>query len=230
MAMTQSCPYSNSGSVANNDNAAAKLRTTQPPQAGKQRFKRKPHASRELKDELPVVSSDSHLADVLSEILATISRLGGSISTDVSFMEAGIDSLGELFQACSVYLATCVYFEMSVSAGAVQMRNDLSKLFDIELPSTVMFDYPTPHTLAKYIVQAGRRSVPDYDRRANHPPKSSEPPASTETDSSQVCHETAVETVMAEVAAVVTNILGMAVSSTEPLMAAGLDSLGKFLY
>lgn len=109
------------------------------------------------------------------------------------------------------------------------MRNDLSKLFDIELPSTVMFDYPTPASLAKYIVEVGRRSVPDYERAANHPPKSGEP-ASTETDSSQACHEAALDTVMAEITAVVTTIMGMTVSTTEPLMAAGLDSLGKFLY
>ena len=50
------------------------------------------------------------------------------IPNDQPFMEAGLDSL-----------------------GAVELRNGLSTRFNIDLPATVIFDFPTINLLAEYL-------------------------------------------------------------------------------
>lgn len=106
----------------------------------------------------------------------------------------------------------------------MQLRNDLSKIFDMDLPSTITFDYPTPSALAKWIAQATMESqfttVDPMDM-------SKQAPGKTETHLVQATQLQALEQVAEEVSAIVSSILGAHISSTEPLMAAGLDSLGK---
>ena len=55
--------------------------------------------------------------------------LGTTVSMEQPLMEAGLDSL-----------------------GAVELRNTISNQFSIELPATVMFDYPSISALAGYII------------------------------------------------------------------------------
>jgi len=62
---------------------------------------------------------------------AVVGILGAAPAADQPFMEAGLDSL-----------------------GAVDLRNALGALFEIELPATATFDYPTLAAMAQYIAAA----------------------------------------------------------------------------
>lgn len=61
--------------------------------------------------------------------LACAGLLGSNISTATPLMEAGLDSI-----------------------GAVEMRNAVNEKYGVELPATIMFDYPTIGDLAHYMV------------------------------------------------------------------------------
>lgn len=68
-------------------------------------------------------------AAVLDGVLAAVqSVLGHEAAAQDSLMEVGLDSL-----------------------GAVELRNALSQSFEVELPATFTFDYPTPQTMAECI-------------------------------------------------------------------------------
>ncbi len=103
----------------------------------------------------------------------------------------------------------------------MQLRNDLSKSFNIDLPSTIVFDYPTPSALAKWIAQVGFDSNGTAANEVLKNKKGSSKPASGNGQAQSL------EAILRDVAASVSAIIGTEVSNTEPLMAAGLDSLGK---
>ena len=81
----------------------------------------------------PVAILDGVLAAVLSV-------LGREAAAQDSLMEVGLDSL-----------------------GAVELRNALSQSFEVELPVTFTFDYPTPQAMAGYV--AGLKGM-TADKRA----------------------------------------------------------------
>ena len=77
---------------------------------------------------------------ILDGVLAAVhSVLGHQASARDSLMEVGLDSL-----------------------GAVELKNSLSQQFDVELPATFTFDYPTPQAMAAYI--ASLKGVTDAGR------------------------------------------------------------------
>ena len=68
-------------------------------------------------------------AEVQASISELVQRmLGAAVEPDVPLMEAGLDSL-----------------------GAVELRASLGAKFGIELPATVVFDYPSVAALAGYL-------------------------------------------------------------------------------
>jgi len=102
--------------------------------------------------------------------------------------------------------------------GAVELRNALTGAFAVELPPTIAIDYPTITALAELIYSKAPASAPQQPAPAGVSPELSEPaPAAVSRDS-----------IRAAVSAAVADILGAtaAVDSRQPLMEAGLDSLG----
>lgn len=113
------------------------------------------------------------------------------------------------------------------STGAVQLRNELSSSFGVELPPTVTFDYPTPAALARFIAGQAAGSplhtVPAPEALA---PSAASPPTAPEASPAAQAAAPSTADVTTAVASIVATVLGAEVALDEPLMAAGLDSLG----
>ena len=112
--------------------------------------------------------------------------IGRSIKDDIStFMAVGLDSM-----------------------GAVQLRNDIIQKFNIDLPATVTFDYPSVSKLAGFI-----SSIEDNIDKIEETY-----PAANKQSQSSVDFVSSVQSIVG-------NVLGKYVSADEPLMQAGMDSM-----
>ena len=67
----------------------------------------------------------SHIAQLLGSLI------GSEVAADQPFMDVGLDSL-----------------------GAVELRNALSARYSLDLPASLLFDYPNISTLSKYLLAA----------------------------------------------------------------------------
>ena len=107
----------------------------------------------------------------------------------------------------------CVLNCMCCSTGAVELRNSLASKLDAELPATLTFDYPSISALATFLAT---QSSPKDGRHSDVEPQASREAASISTDA-----------ILAELQGIVSGMLGAEVAPDQPLMEAGLDSLGK---
>ena len=128
---------------------------------------------------------------------AVKSVLGRAIEVDVPLMEAGLDSL-----------------------GTVELKNALESLCGSELPATLVFDYPTVSALAAHLSvlvapSKEEKDVGYYSDGISVPSPKAKLPVSKTTVNLDV-----------EVQNAVKSVIGKNVDPEEPLMAAGLDSLG----
>nr|BAU61515.1 actin related protein2 [Parachlorella kessleri] len=130
------------------------------------------------------------------------SVLGHAVAANQPLMEAGLDSL-----------------------ATVELRNSLSSTFGVELPATAVLDYPTSAALAAFLAEqlavapgegAGEQGAAGRGSRLV-------PRQSRTGGSGDVLLQ---EAIAGQVSVVVQSVLGQAVASDQPLMAAGLDSLG----
>ena len=122
---------------------------------------------------------------VLEQVQDAVRAVLGTTDTSIDqpLMAAGLDSL-----------------------SSVELRNSLEERLGVQLPSTLVFDYPTISSIAGFVAS----------QQAAAPPTAPTAASSAAT----------FERLAAEVADAVSSILGANVSPDAPLMSAGLDSLG----
>lgn len=172
-------------------------------------------AEAEASSAKPALTADYFLG-IISEVTQQV--LGTAVAPAQPLMEAGLDSL-----------------------GAVELRNSLTSRFNMELPATIMFDYPTTGAIASFMLEnmpadlavgmaarsedseaepqlqliAGRRRDAPRRRQRQAP----EPQPRRQPSEMQ-------DAVLGQISQVVASVLGRDVDRAQPLMEAGLDSLG----
>ena len=98
--------------------------------------------------------------------------LGSKPSQEMPLVQAGLDSLGAMLLPCASYMhILCIFMDDALqhmqtshtllsqcypmvlvgAAGAVEVRNEIGKHLGLELPSTLVFDYPTVSSLCQFI-------------------------------------------------------------------------------
>ena len=97
------------------------------------------------------------------------------------------------------------------SLSSVELRNALQARFGLDMPVTVMFDHPTVQALAGFITGQLLEKEPIGQKLQV-------------VRSSPVA---ALQDLVGQLQGIVSGVLGNSVPADQPLMAAGLDSLGK---
>ena len=99
------------------------------------------------------------------------------------------------------------------SLSSVELRNALQTRFGLDLPVTVMFDHPTVQALASFI--SGQLLEKE--------------PIGQKLQVVRSVPVAALEELVGQLHGIVAGMLGADVPADQPLMAAGLDSLGKLM-
>ena len=126
--------------------------------------------------------------------------LGSEVGASEPLMAAGLDSL-----------------------TSVEFQNSLEAKLGVELPTTLVFDYPTVAAIAHYLA-ANRKSFPVSAAPVGGAAAAGGPGAGAASAEAAAAHAAAVR---AEVADVVRSMLGARVADDAPLMSEGLDSLSS---
>ena len=140
-----------------------------------------------------------------------------------------------------------------LAAGAVELRSALNTAFDFELPATATFDFPTVAALSRFIAeqqqgqldsqpapaseQPGGKEVEQgqlgdiYDWESGGEPSGQQNLQVVDAPVPAAAHAAVGPTrasVAAKISGVVRRMLGVEVEAEQPLMEAGLDSLGEY--
>ena len=142
--------------------------------------------------------SRKSVAVLTEEVRALAAGLtGGEVAADEPFMGAGMDSL-----------------------GAVELRNVLSQRYNVSLPATVMFDYPTASALGLYL--SGLQE--DAPEGRHDEPRDAVATAAAHGGRAGLPSR---EEVCKQIVGIVEGMLGREVDPSMPFMEAGLDSLAS---
>ena len=140
---------------------------------------------------------------VTSELVAIVGSavekvMGATVSADSPLMAAGIDS-----------------------SGAVELRDTLQEALGIQLPSTLLFDYPTITSIAARSADLAQHVS------TRSPARTLQQREALPEMGPTARAETTLQDVQAQLVRIVSQVMGTDVGAAEPLMAAGLDSLGS---
>ncbi len=146
----------------------------------------------------------SHLGT--SRVETTILPLALQISDQQALMEAGLDSL-----------------------GAVELRDTLASQFAIDIPATLIFNHPTAAAIAAFLSSRLSLAIPPTAGAASPAaipaPRAVGHPHLSTLDATHPAGPTKDE-VMAVILETLQELVGLQVQPMQPLMNAGLDSLG----
>lgn len=167
-------------------------------------------------------SSDRSLESIAMLVSETVRGvLGSEVSSTQPLMQAGMDSL-----------------------GVVELRNALNSVFPVDLPPTVTFDYPTITALAGFIaanlpttsstITAAEEGIYSSDneepvrieRRSKHLKQRRGATTAFVSAGTSAAAGNAAQAIQTQVATLAASVIRYDLDINEPLMQAGLDSLG----
>eukprot|EP00873_Tetraselmis_striata_P012572 jgi/Tetstr1/432836/TSEL_022185.t1 len=150
--------------------------------------------------------SGPSLDEVQQAVVETVQSIAGvGVGLDDPLMEAGVDSL-----------------------GSVELRNELTSRFGVELPATLVLDHPSVADVSRHISEAVRRAAPSHAESVVVQDDQQSHAIASGAGMFQSAGGTSLEDVRRQITEVVQSIIGTSdIDVDSPLMEAGMDSLGS---